>query len=266
MKCPNCKKKVGSKDNVCMYCGTLLKVTDKKFKHAENPPLVQDSDIIDVTEVYEDKSPKKHGMRLKTKLIIILSLLAVLTVIVILSINSYADAKGERLGANAALHIGESLGDAENKIGYRFRDKSSYSVINNAVDYDYIGESEESVEVEGINYPCWAVLVKTDKNDKIQTVKYSNFQTLKKGMKGQKSDRVINLERFVVGDSIEEVESFIKLPYYCVTYTNTENIYSYKYWYTNEDGDAQQAVLDVYCDNDNEYIRYNTKLLYPENL
>ena len=48
--------------------------------------------------------------------------------------------------------------------------------VNNALNFDYIIESDDSVNVDGINYPEWAALVTVDDEERIQTVKYSNFK------------------------------------------------------------------------------------------
>lgn len=74
-----------------------------------------------------------------------------------------------------------------------FKDESAFQGVDNALNFDYIIESDDSVNVDGINYPEWAALVTVDDEERIQTVKYSNFKVLKNNANGEKRVKLSTL-------------------------------------------------------------------------
>lgn len=265
MKCPNCGKTVGEHDGVCSNCGIalpeIIDVEDtsivKKFSHKkEKAPLGT------TKPSGADKLRRKMGGR-KGKLILIGVAVILLVVLVILIIVSLSSSKGRKIADKTMAYIGADIGMAEKDADVHFKDESAYKGLNNAVKYDYIYESDDDVKVDGITYPEWAVLVTVNENEKIDSVKYSNFKTLKADVNGKERDKVVNLDKFETGVSGKTVLDEIDLDYYSITYTKDTISYVYRYWYTTADGDKQPVVLNVSFDRDNDYLYYSSTLVYP---
>ncbi|MBQ2581972.1 MAG: zinc ribbon domain-containing protein, partial [Ruminococcus sp.] len=137
---------------------------------------------------------------------------------------------------------------------------------NKALEFNYVEESEDSVKVDGITFPEWAVLITTDKSQNIKTVKYCDFKLLKKNIKGVECKKLINLDKFDKGASFDKVEDEIDIDPYSITYANDLITYRYRYWYDSDTGDEQQVVLDVSFDGDSKFLYYTSTMVYPENL
>ena len=129
-----------------------------------------------------------------------------------------------------------------------------------------IMESDDSVNVDGINYPEWAALVTVDDKERIQTVKYSDFKVLKSNANGEEKSKAINLDKFEQGEKWNSLSDAIDLEYYSILWAKDTKTYVYRYWYENDAGDRQPVVLNVTFDTDNKYLYYTSTLIYPEYL
>jgi hypothetical protein len=67
--------------------------------------------------------------------------------------------KGENTAESISEYIGVDVAKAQKKLDMHFKDESAFQGVNNALNFDYIIESDDSVNVDGINYPEWAALV-----------------------------------------------------------------------------------------------------------
>lgn len=268
MDCPKCGKKIGDNDNVCSNCGVVIKeggentkLSTKLFnkKNKKKNPL--ETSTLGKTEKLRSKFGMKH-----LKILLAIIAVALVVLLIITFIVSIASGKGKKLARNTAEYIGTTVAVAETKMDMHFSDKSAYSGLNRALEFNYVEESEDSVKVDGVTYPEWAVLITTDKKQKIQSVKYCDFKLLKKNIKGVECDKLINLDRFDKGVSFDKVEDAIDIDPYSITYSLDLVTYRYRYWYDSDTGDEQQVILDVSFDGDNKFLYYTSTLVYPENL
>ena len=75
--------------------------------------------------------------------------------------------KGENTAESISEYIGIDVAKAQKKLDMHFKDESAFQGVNNALNFDYIIESDDSVNVDGINYPEWAALVTVDDEERI---------------------------------------------------------------------------------------------------
>lgn len=186
--------------------------------------------------------------------------------LVVLIVVNIISGKGENTAESISEYIGVDVAKAQKKLDMHFKDESAFQGVNNALNFDYIIESDDSVNVDGINYPEWAALVTVDDEERIQTVKYSNFKVLKNNANGEKKSKAINLDKFEQGAKWSGLSDAIDLEYYGIVWSKDTKNYIYRYWYENDAGDDQPVVLNVTFDTDNKYLYYSSMLIYPEYL
>ncbi len=183
MECPKCHKSVDDDDIFCPNCDTRLRPDKntsimKRFKKQNKPLNV---------EIVGEK--KKHKLSEgKLKLILITVAVVLLVVLVVLIVVNIISGKGENTAESISEYIGVDVAKAQKKLDMHFKDESAFQGVNNALNFDYIIESDDSVNVDGINYPEWAAFVTVDDEERIQTVKYSNFKVLKNNANGEKKE------------------------------------------------------------------------------
>ena len=276
MTCPKCGKMVGERELICKNCGAELYIdtslADKIFTRSSDP-FSSASDP-------EPESPKKAKKRRKQKassgftssrsgferakpFVIIACVVLAVILIVVLIINLMGS-KGEKIAKRTADFIGADWSVAEKKVDAKFKQESAFKAMDNIIDYDRIAESDDSVRVDGIAYPEWAVVVKLDEQGRIESVQYCNFKAIKKGAKGSKVKRKINMARFSKNASKREVDKEVKIDPFSITYTKSNFTYTYRYWYENDAGDRQPVVLRVNYNTDNKYRSYEEIPVYHQ--
>lgn len=262
MTCPKCGKKVGAGDAVCSNCGlSLSEIKDKEKKEAKEIPLIETSSVT-------SKSKNKIGNFVKGRnfkiTLIVVAIVIFAFVIALIAVN-IGVSKGEKIAMKTAEYIGSSVDEARNKLDVAYKDKSAFPGVTNSIKYSSIYESDKSVRSGGVNYPKWAVLL-NEEDGKITSVKYADFKVVKDNIYGEERKTVVNLDKYEKGVSKKTINDEIDLDFYSVTYTKNKTSYVYKYWYTTENDDQQPVLLTVDFDDDNKFISFTSKLLYPENM
>lgn len=267
MNCPKCGKPVGDHDALCGNCGAELFIdtalADKIFEKKES---LEDSGS---KKSKREKSEKLDKLKNKVtgkklKLILIAAAVIVLIVVVVVIVVSLSKGKGEKLAQRTSDFIGADFDTAEKKLDGKFKKDSAYKGLTNVIDYSRVAESDKSVKVDGVTYPEWSVTVTLDEQERILTVKYTNFDLIKSDIKGYKKDHTVNLDKFQKGVSLKNVETELDMDYYSVTYTKDSVSYGYRYWYENDSGDVQPVVLSVNFDTDGKFVSYSSILLYHQ--
>ncbi len=261
MNCPKCGRSVGDHDAICPNCGTELFIdtalADKIFNRSSAP-------LIEEKEEKVKKKRKLPDIKKHLKLILIIAAVILVIILAIVIIVSISSNKGEKIAQKAADFIGADFDVAQKKIDAKFKEESAYRGLSNVIDYDRAAESDGSVKVDGVTYPEWAVLVKLDDEERIVTIKYADFESIKNDIRGSQKDHMVNLDKFDAGSSRSAVEKELDMDYYSVTYSKDGSAYVYRYWYENDSGDAQPVVLTVNYDNDGDYQSYSSVLLYHQ--
>lgn len=260
MVCPKCQKTVGDKDAVCSNCGIALK--DQKAKqgikeYIANRKKSASKNLKTVT--------KKTNMK-KVRIImsaVIASLILLLIIVIVINISG---GKGNKAAGEFAEYIGHLSADAEKETGYHLKSDSAFRIINKTIAFDGIYEAEEEVRIDDISYPEWAVTVNLNQSKKIESVVYTDFELIKKDSRGQKKDKIINLEKFDKGAKYNTVVDEIDLDPYSITYKNENTTYVYKYYYMTDYDDAQTVVLSVTFDEDNKFLYDSAEYVYPQNM
>lgn len=267
MDCPKCRKPIDENDVVCPNCGTQLRPDKdtsiiKKFRKNDDKYSKKPKNT-GLGKLAEQKR-KLSGSNLKIVLFAIA--LVLLVVLVVLIVVNVVKSKGESTAEKISQYIGADVGKAQKSLDMHFKDESVYQGVNNALNFDYIVEADDSVKVDGISYPEWAALVTVDDKERIESVKYADFSTLKKDSDGEEKSKAINLDKFEKGAKWSDISSAVDLDYYGIIWNKDTKTYVYRYWYENDAGDRQPVVLNAVFDTDNKYLYYTSTPVYPQNL
>lgn len=271
MKCPKCSYEVGEHDARCPKCGAELFIdtvlAEKIFKKASNP---FDTAFEDAPEPAPKKKKKKapkserSGKSFdmgKFKLAVIIILTLTVLVLAVLLILSFRSAKGEKIAKKAADYIGADYETVRDKIDAKLKEDSAFKGLTAVIEYDRIAEAEKEVRLDGVNYPEWAVILKLDDQQRIESVRFCDFKNIKNDLKGDKKSHAVNLEKFNRGAKPDELKKELDMDYYSVEYTRSGMTYTYRYWYENDSGDEQPVVLYVNCDKDGDYLDHSYVLI-----
>ncbi len=302
MVCPKCGKKVSSEDYNCIYCGVQLKSTDpekrkkknsifgkktkeKPAKKEEKKPAPDMGEPPDMPGAPGEaggkhlplKRGKGHGGggasvssadRSKgLKIGIIAVLAAAVVVLTVMAVHSFNSSKGQRFAEQASDYIGMSVGDLNRDSELFYADSTDYYGINSTMSYDCIGESSNTVKVQGIKFPEWTVTLKLSDVKFITDVTYTDFTTVKHDIRGVKCDHQISLERFHDGDKQSSVLREIGMKPYSITYSQAGTVtYTYKYYYKRDNDDEQAVLLRAVFTEKGKYRYSSAELLFPENM
>lgn len=253
MVCKKCKEVLPDDAEVCTCCGA-------KIKH-KKPKEKKDRSAFD-----DDRQRTKGSLSSKIKIIATLAVAAVAVAIVIALVVSLVSDDGKKTAEVLSEYIGQTMLDARNDSDIKVFDESKFSAVNNAMKFNYLVEDEDSVKVDGIKFPEWVVTVCLNDSDEIVTVTYTDFTTCKKNHKGQKSDKVINLDNVMKNEKYKNVEKEIDLDVYSITYENAFITYTYKYYYEDEAGNEQAVRLTVTYNVNMEYQYYSSTPVYPDDI
>ena len=269
MECPKCHKKVSPSDKICPNCATRLKTDDDVYA-AKRKRIADKNSAIDITPSKGGSAVKKGVLSQfsegKLKIIAAAGAAVLLIVLIIIIVMSIRGSKGEKQASKISEYIGVAPETAENKLDTEFKKKSAYNVLNNAVDFDFVLESEDELTCDGITYPQWAIFVKKSKKNKIKSVRYVDFSTVEDGLNGEKKDKLVSLDKYSAGIDIDDIIDVLGEDIYSVTYTKDSVVYTYRYWFKSDSGDRQPVILDVVSDTDDKYVSYESRFVYPSDL
>lgn len=266
MRCPECGAKVADNDIFCGNCNaeliaggeaavsqTVQEEQEKKIKKKRSGKKKPEED-----------TPKKTGAVLKIAAAVIV--IAIVVVIIVLIASLFKTSKGKKifdkvpLGRDIAMI--ESMTEEKFLIG---EDSSAYGAFNYIADYDYICESEKSVDVDGIKLPEWAVVLKKDSSGNVDEATFYNFSILKYSWMGDKMASKIDASTVEYGMRIKTAERALGMKPYTIVKENEENTstYAYRYHYTDEES-GNNCVMNFYVvvDDSNNQVKY----VYDEQL
>lgn len=247
MVCKKCKEVLPDDAKVCTCCGSAIK--PKKPKQPK-----------------EKKQIDKAGLISKLKIVGVVAGFVAVIVLIITLIVTALSGEGIKTAEELSEYIGESMFDALNESNIKVADESKYTAVNNAMKFDYLIESEDSVKVDGVNFPEWVVTICLNEDEEIVTVTHTDFTVCKKNHKGQEADGEINLDNVKKNLKYKKVLDEIDLDPYSVTYENAFVTYTYKYYYEDEAENEQAVRLTVTYNKDMEYQYYNSTPVYPTDI
>ena len=262
MKCPNCGKPVGDHDVICPACGAEMfidtKLAEKIFtKNGE--PMPED-------EIRPKKNKKRFPGKIKLdlhnlKLIAIVVLSLIIVILVVILVIRAMGTKGEKYAKKASDFIGADFEIASKKLDFKIKQESGYKGLTAVVEYDRVAESDNDVRIDGVTYPEWAIIFRLDDQERITEVRYCDFKSIKKDIKGVKKDHMINLDKFNAGTSRSTIDKELDMGEYSVSYTKDGEAHIYRYWYENDSGDEQPVVLTVFYDSDGKFKSYTPQMI-----
>ena len=256
MVCKKCKEVLPDDATVCTCCGA--KIQQKRSKRHGSARNGADSSA----------SAEKKKMTVSSKIKIVATVLGIAIVIaaVVILIVSMFVSDGKKTAEVLSEYIGQTMLSARNDSDIKVYEESNFKAVNNAMKFNYLVEDDDSVKVDGIKFPNWLVTVSLNDEDEIVTVTYTDFTVCKKNHKGQKADKLINLDNVMKNEKYKNVEKEIDLDVYSITYENAFITYTYKYYYEDEAGNEQAVRLTVTYNVNMEYQYYSSALVYPEDI
>lgn len=249
MICPRCKCEISDDSKTCEICGKKIAKgkrffgKSKKSKTKVNPML--------------EKEPKKISAESKIKLIAAVLATVAVVIVILVIIVKVNNETGINTAKEIAEYINEPILTARNETDIYLSDESAFDGVNNLAKFHYVVESEKHVEVDGVKYPKWAVLVHLNDNDEIANITYVDFTVLKKNHKGCKTDGEITLDEVKTGDKYRKTVDKIDAEPFAVVFDGTNTTYVYKYYFINEYKDEQAMTLSVVFNKNNDYA-YST--------
>lgn len=235
-----------------------------------------DADIIDLEVNGNTASEAKKGavnvikQKLSTRLgmgILLTVMVVLIVTLIVVTIIHLSTSKGERTAENMSEYIGKSVSRLEKDMDISLKEKSDFSGVNKAVKFDKVYESEEKLKADGITYPTWAIFIKVDNNTgDILSVKYTDFTVIEKSLWGTELKNEISLDRFGKKSTFNDINSEIGTEFYSQTYTDSNIVYVYKYWYTTESGDRQAVILECTFNKKGKFREYKSTPISPENM
>lgn len=279
MRCPECGSEIAENAVFCGSCGAEIVAV------AEQSVPEQNASAGSENEKKPKGKKKKNSAKIsenKRKLVLIITAAVAAVVLIVIIIvfvaASVKAAKGRKifdkvpLGRNIAMieaETGESfISGKDSPYGV-----SPYSALNYIADYDYdyLCESEKSVEVGGINLPEWAILLDEDYSGNISEATFYNFSILKYNWMGEKMAAQIESSSVIeYGMKIKSAERALGMKPYAIVKENGQNTSTYTYRYHYVDADSGNTfVMNLYVvvdDSDGKVKYFNDTLLDHTNL
>lgn len=244
MTCPRCKCDIPNDSTVCEVCGKKLKKKKLFSKKSDKKTSTSKTEI-----------PKET----KIKIAIAVSAFAVLIALIIAIVVAIDDNTGVNLADDLKEYLDEPVKTAINESDEYFADESVFDAVNFLTEFDYVIEDDKDVEIDGVNYPRWAIFIVADEEDVIKSVRYVDFRVLKKNEKGIKLDGEVNLNKFKMGEKYRKISKEIDCDVFSITYEGGSVTYDYRYYFINDSKDEQGMSLSVVFDQDGGYIYSTTQ-------
>lgn len=263
MKCPKCGAAASKDDKICRNCGTVLKKEKKSFlslfKRKKNDQSA--SNVPRLTTSAGGDVDSGKGRAIKLGLIGIC--VGVIIILILVLIFHVASGKGLKQAQRFAEHLGEKITNVEKELDAHLKDNSSYNIVNKSDSFDYIYESEDSVSIDDVTFPEWAIgIIKTD-SEKIEQVIFTDYRVLKKDSRGEKQDRRLDLSRYDRKTKLSTVTDDLDMDPFRIVYDLNYTKYEYRYYYKLDNGDVQAVCLTVAADLNNKFIFATSEDIFP---
>lgn len=262
MRCPECGGEIGENEVFCPSCGA---------EQFGVPERTAEPDVFDVLEETENESGGKNKKKKiknkdksnssknqkgrKQKLIVIARiagiavLLALAVLLIFIAAGNISAAKGRKIFDNVDLGRDADIIRSKTKADFLEGKVSSYGAVNHISDYNFICESEKSVNVDGIQLPEWAVLLKSDGDGSVNEAALYNFSVLKHGWMGARTAERLEPSTVEFGMTAKAAERALGLKPYTIIKESKENtsVYVYRYNYIDSES-GNTCVRNFYVE------------------
>lgn len=272
MKCPNCGCNMGSATKFCTSCGFDFSAPPVEEPQIDIDENKKTEDSKENTENDSSSKKKKHRHRKKEKksessekkprvrfisartgmiIAIIVILFAILAGVFAMVVIGRGN--GKRVYDKLNSKLGSTVTSAEKSAGIELMRNSNYKFIPNIEDFNYVYECENTVLINGVHIPEWAIFCTEDKGGILSTVKYYNFSVMRNNPNGSKSDSHIDFQTMKnTGKTKSNLDSELSItPFVTISSDDGTVKYVYKYYYTDiESHDEISYYATITFDSD----------------
>ncbi len=254
MRCPECGGEINENEVFRPSCGAELFGVPQE-PAAETSEFEEEADTPKKKKGKNKKSAPKNGKSKKQKLIIavriagIAVLLALVVVLIIVAAGSISASKGRKIFDKVPLGRNIDIVGSDTNADFLEGKVSSYGAVNHISDYKYICESDTAVNVDGIQLPEWAVLLKAEADGSVNEATLYNFSVLKHGWMGARTAARIEPSTVEFGMTAKAAERALGLKPYTIIKESKENtsLYIYRYNYTDSES-GNTCVRNFYVE------------------
>lgn len=245
MRCPECGGEINETEVFCPSCGAELFGSSREPVESDVFEVLEDVDTENVGKKKKKAKNKRNAaakgknqkLAVGVRIAGIVVLLAVVVILIIAAVNSIGASKGRKIFDSADLGRDVEMIKSKTKAEFISGKASAYGAVNHISDYDYICESEKAVNVNGIQLPEWAVLLKADDGGAVNEATLYNFSVLKHNWMGARTAERIEPSTVEFGMTAKAAERALGLKPYTIIKESKENttVYIYRYNYTDSE-------------------------------
>ncbi|MCM1024525.1 MAG: zinc ribbon domain-containing protein [Prevotella sp.] len=251
MNCPECGNEINGSDVFCGNCGA---------------EIINNGEAVSNETAAEEKrsrrssksknSDKKKTLKIIVRIIGAAVIIAAVIIIIVFVSASMKASEGRKIFEK--IPLGRDIDIIESTVETAFigGESSQYGALNHIADYDYICESEKSVNVGGIEVPEWAVLLRKNDGGAVGEAVLYNFYVIKHNWMGSKTAGNLETSAVNFGVSLKSAERTLGLKPYTIVKESTSNTSTYVYRYHYVDGESGNTIVKnfyiVVSDVDNQ--------------
>lgn len=259
MRCPECGGEINENEVFCPSCGAEQFGVPAEPVEAEAYDIFAEADTEDTKKKKgrskDKKSTAKNGKSKKQKMVVVIRislivlLAAIAVVVIFIAADSVSAAKGRKIFDKVPLGRSIDIIESDTSADFLEGKVSTYGAVNHISDYKYICESENAVNVDGIQLPEWAVLLASDSDGSVNEATLYNFSVLKHGWMGARTAVRIEPSTVEFGMTAKAAERALGLKPYTIIKESKENtsVYVYRYNYTDSES-GNTCVRNFYVE------------------
>lgn len=266
MNCPECGKEINDNDVFCGWCGAEI---INSTENTGDDEVAGEKSGRSLKLSKNKSGDKKKTLKIAVRVIAAVIAVVVITVLIVYIVNTVKASAGRKIFDSVPLGRDIDIIESTTATAFISGESSAYGSLNHIADYDYICESEKSVNVGGIEVPEWAVLLRKSGGDSVGEAVLYNFYVIGHNWMGSKTASNIETSVINFGDSLKSAERTLGLKAYTIIRESESNTstYVYRYHYVDSESgntivknfyivvsDVDNQVKDV-CDEQLDYLK-----------